>query len=186
MSALSPKQKAAGVRLLVACDAILFGALFFANVLVRTSATAWPHRLLAQGPAVSNAVVLVAAGILVSRARRAAATGPPIISARRQLTYSAFLGALFLALQVSDYVSKLNHGLEPASNTFYALYFLLTGLHALHVLGAAGVAGYLAAAGARYTKAEVPRFARRVAALSWSWFFLTLIWFGIVVLYYVV
>ncbi len=183
MTPLSPEQRTAGLILLVASDAILFGALFFANLLLRASTSAWPHRLLASKPAVAEAVVLFAATILVSRARRAAATGPPIISARRQLTYSAFLAALFLVLRSSDYVSKLNHGIEPASSTLYALYFLLTGFHALHVLGVAAAAGYLAAASARYTRAEIPRFATRVAVLSWAWFFLTLVWFGIVVLF---
>lgn len=136
------------------------------------------------GPAVANTVVLAAAAILLARARRAAATGPPIISARRQLAYSAFLGALFVVLKAVEYRSKLNHGIGPSSGTFDALYFLLTGVHALHVLAGAGVAGHLAALGLRATGGDIRRFAARVRHLAQFWYFVNLFWIGILVLFY--
>lgn len=172
------------MKLFLAVEALLFGGLFGAYALFRANATEWPHHVLTLGPGMANTVVLAAAAILAARARRAAATGPPIVSARRQLAYSAFLGALFVALKATEYLSKLNHGIEPSSGTFFALYFLLTGVHALHVLAGAGVAGYLAAAGATATMGNIPCFAGRVRRLAQFWYFVNLVWIGILVLFY--
>ena len=47
-----------------------------------------------------------------------------------------------------------NYG--PWHNTFLAIYFTLTGLHALHILGGSIVIGYLWGPGSKSVEAKIP------------------------------
>ena len=66
-----------------------------------------------------------------------------------------------------------NYG--PWHNTYLALYFTLTGLHALHILGGSIVIGYLWGPG-RQTVEDRPRAVSPTASkfpacsgISWTW-----------------
>jgi cytochrome c oxidase subunit III len=64
----------------------------------------------------------------------------------------------------------------PAHNTYTAIYFTLTGLHALHVIGGAIVIGYLWAFGARMWKTDPERFTNRIEISGLFWHFVDLVW----------
>jgi heme/copper-type cytochrome/quinol oxidase subunit 3 len=44
-------------------------------------------------------------------------------------------GALFLAMQVAEYRTLLQHDLSPRTSLYWSCFFVLTSVHALHVLG---------------------------------------------------
>jgi cytochrome c oxidase subunit 3 len=67
-----------------------------------------------------------------------------------------------------------NYG--PAHNTFTAIYFVLTGLHALHILGGIVVFAYLWGPGSRMWKTEPERFTNRVEVAGLFWHFVDLVW----------
>lgn len=67
-----------------------------------------------------------------------------------------------------------NYG--PWHNTFLAVYFTLTGLHALHVLGGILVLGYLWGPGSRLWLTEPERFTNRVEVTGLFWHFVDLVW----------
>ncbi len=46
---------------------------------------------------------------------------------------SALLGVLFLVLKLVEYQEKINSGFVSGTNSFFSLYWLLTGFHAAHV-----------------------------------------------------
>ncbi|HLP77092.1 MAG TPA: cytochrome c oxidase subunit 3 [Candidatus Paceibacterota bacterium] len=67
-----------------------------------------------------------------------------------------------------------NYG--PAHNTFTAIYFTLTGLHALHILGGIIVIAYLWGPGSKMWKTEPERFTNRVEVSGLFWHFVDLVW----------
>jgi cytochrome c oxidase subunit 3 len=67
-----------------------------------------------------------------------------------------------------------NYG--PWHNTYMAIYFTLTGLHALHVIGGALVIGYLWGPGAGMWKTDPERFTNRVEVSGLFWHFVDLVW----------
>ena len=69
----------------------------------------------------------------------------------------------------------------PSVNTFLAIYFTLTGLHALHVI-AGLVANVWALTGA--ARVGEAMTAGRVRALALYWAFVDLVWIVIFVLFY--
>jgi cytochrome c oxidase subunit 3 len=71
-------------------------------------------------------------------------------------------------------VSMQNYG--PWHNTFLAIYFTLTGLHALHIVGGSIVIGYLWGPGSKLWKKDPERFTNRVEVSGLFWHFVDLVW----------
>jgi cytochrome c oxidase subunit III len=74
----------------------------------------------------------------------------------------------------SQIKSMENYG--PWHNTYLALYFTLTGLHALHILGGSIVIGYLWGPGRRLWKTNPEQFTNRVEVSGLFWHFVDLVW----------
>jgi cytochrome c oxidase subunit 3 len=67
-----------------------------------------------------------------------------------------------------------NYG--PWHNTYTAIYFTLTGLHALHVIGGALVIAFLWGPGSKMWKTDPERFTNRVEISGLFWHFVDLVW----------
>ncbi|HEX5069290.1 MAG TPA: cytochrome c oxidase subunit 3 [Vicinamibacterales bacterium] len=159
-----------GMWLFIASEVMLFGALFSAYALLRVSATDWPpgRDLLNLTIGAVNTVVL--AGVTASAWRARRSPGP---QAGRWLAIGVLLALAFLGLKGWEYSSELGAGLRPATSTFLAMYFTLTGLHALHVV-AGIIANVWAIAGiSRVTDAMT---AGRTRSLALYWVFVDIVW----------
>ena len=77
-------------------------------------------------------------------------------------------------LEAAQIKSLENYG--PWHNTYTAIYFTLTGLHALHVIGGALVIGYLWSFGAKLWKTDPERFTNRIEVSGLFWHFVDLVW----------
>ena len=64
----------------------------------------------------------------------------------------------------------------PKHNTYFAIYFTLTGLHAAHVFGGALVMTYLFFHGRRLWQREPDRMTNRVEVAGLFWHFVDLVW----------
>ena len=64
----------------------------------------------------------------------------------------------------------------PKHNTFTAIYFTMTGLHALHILGGTIVIGYLWGPGRRMWKTNPERYTNRIEVSGLFWHFVDLVW----------
>jgi cytochrome c oxidase subunit 3 len=74
-----------------------------------------------------------------------------------------------------DQIKKMdNYG--PWHSTYLAIYFTLTGLHALHVIGGAIVIGFLWGPGASLWKRDPERFTNRIEVSGLFWHFVDLVW----------
>jgi cytochrome c oxidase subunit 3 len=74
----------------------------------------------------------------------------------------------------ADIKSMQNYG--PWHNTFLAIYFTLTGLHALHILGGSLVIGYLWGPGSKMWKTDPEHFTNRIEVSGLFWHFVDLVW----------
>ena len=79
-----------------------------------------------------------------------------------------------ITVPAADMKSLENYG--PWHNTYLALYFTLTGLHALHILGGSIVIGYLWGPGRRMWKTDPGRFTNRIEVSGLFWHFVDLVW----------
>jgi cytochrome c oxidase subunit 3 len=101
------------------------------------------------------------------------------------LAATAVLGAAFLGVKTFEYAARIAEGIYPSSNTFAAVYYLLTGVHALHVLGGAAATLHLGLT-RPHTEVAAGAFANRVRALSLYWYFVDVAWLCLFVMLYVV
>ena len=97
------------------------------------------------------------------------------------LMIGSILAIVFLAIKGVEYSGEISRGLVPSTSTFMAMYFTLTGVHAVHVIGGL-IANAWAIAGARHVGDAMT--SGRVRALSLYWAFVDVVWMIIFVLMY--
>jgi cytochrome c oxidase subunit 3 len=79
-----------------------------------------------------------------------------------------------LTIAAADIKKMQNYG--PWHNTFTAIYFTLSGLHALHILGGTLVIFYLWGPGSKMYKTDPERFTNRIEVSGLFWHFVDLVW----------
>ena len=85
-------------------------------------------------------------------------------------------GVGFCIIKSIEYTSKFSHHLYPSSNTFLAIYFTMTGLHAAHVIGGMAVNAYFWGPGSKMWETDPERFTGRVEVSGLFWHFVDLVW----------
>jgi heme/copper-type cytochrome/quinol oxidase subunit 3 len=167
-----------GIWLFIASEIMLFGSLLSAYALIRASADQWPvgRDILEPTLALVNTFLLLGGTASIWRAR----SRDPL-PALAPLAASTFLAFVFLVVKGAEYRLDLAEGLRPSGSMFLALYFTLTGLHAVHV-AAGGVANAWVIAGTRRVPPALTL--GRIRALSLYWLFVDAIWVVLLVLFY--
>ena len=79
-----------------------------------------------------------------------------------------------VTIAATDIKKMENYGAKH--NTFTAIYFTLTGLHALHILGGTIVIFYFWAFGGAMWKTDPERFTNRIEVSGLFWHFVDLVW----------
>ncbi|HXR03880.1 MAG TPA: cytochrome c oxidase subunit 3 [Verrucomicrobiae bacterium] len=79
-----------------------------------------------------------------------------------------------VTVAAADIKQMENYG--PWHNTYLALYFTLTGLHALHILGGSIVIGFLWGPGRKLWKTDPDHFTNRIEVSGLFWHFVDLVW----------
>jgi cytochrome c oxidase subunit III len=79
-----------------------------------------------------------------------------------------------ITIQKSD-VERSGY-LLPAYGTYYAIYFLVTGLHALHIVGGVVVMAYFLTIGSRLYKRNPEQLSNRIEVTGIFWHFVDLVW----------
>ncbi|MDB6068346.1 MAG: Cytochrome c oxidase subunit [Pedosphaera sp.] len=79
-----------------------------------------------------------------------------------------------ITVNKADIKHMENYG--PWHSTYMAIYFTLTGLHALHVIGGALVIGFIWGPGAKMWKTDPERYTNRVEISGLFWHFVDLVW----------
>src|SRR5205809_1105845 len=121
------------VLFFMGAEAMFFGALISALLVLRLGMAAWPPPLEPRLPiAVTglNTLVLLASSVTLVTAGRARRRGEPARHVR-WLWGTAALGALFLAVQGYEWIRLIGFGLTLASGVYGTTFFALIGLHGL-------------------------------------------------------
>jgi len=166
-----------GIWLFLASEVMLFGGLFSAYVLLRMGAPGWPHGwailniplgALNTGVLITSSVTMVLSWVALKE--------KDLSRFWLWMGFTVLLAVMFLGIKLFEYADKFEHGLFPSSSTFMALYFTLTGLHALHVVGGLIANTYLLASGFTMWEREPLRLTNRVEAAGLYWHFVDIVW----------
>ncbi len=166
-----------GVWLLLASEVMLFGALFSSYVLLRVAAPTWPHGydLLNVPLALLNTVVLITSSVTMVMSW-ASLMMKDFAKYKRYMGLTILCALIFLVVKGFEYGSKFSHDILPSTDTFYAIYFTLTGLHGLHVIGGIVVNFYFWGPGSKMWQTEPERFTNRIEIAGLYWHFVDLVW----------
>ena len=170
-----------GIWLFLASEVMLFGALFASYILLRVGAPAgtWPEgaSILNVPLATLNTAVLISSSVTMVMAW-ASCMRHDFKKFRLYMGATVLFGVGFLVIKYIEYSSKLLHDppLLPSTSTFLAIYFTLTGLHALHVIGGMAVNAYFWGPGAKMWCTDHQQFTNRVETAGLFWHFVDLVW----------
>jgi len=168
-----------GTWLFLASEVMLFGALFSSYVLLRVGATHWPtheETHLSVPIGTFNTMVLITSSVTMVMAW-ASLKGNQLGKARMYLGATLALAVVFLVVKLLfEYIPKWQHGNTPSHSTFFALYYTLTGLHALHIVGGIIVIGYFLWPGSSLWHRDPEYYTNRIECTGLYWHFVDLVW----------
>ena len=173
-----------GMWLFLIAEVMFFAALIGAVLVIRRGQATWPPPAVAAAMSVAaaNVAVLVASSLVLEWAARTLAR-----SQRRQLNWTLLaalvLGAVFLAIQCSEYVNTWRGGVTLTSDIAASCFYVLVWAHGLHVLGGLGFLGYvglLAVTRKLHLTRRAPMDACRI-----YWHFVVLLWIALFFFLYV-
>ncbi len=177
-----------GIWLFLASEVMLFGALFSSYVLLRVGAgdATWPTGVeagLNVPIGTFNTLVLITSSITMVMSWASLKMGNPG-AFKRYLGATIVLGLVFLVVKGFEYNGKFGHGIFPSTgwpeasdpSAFYAIYFTLTGLHALHVFLGILANLWLLIWGVALFETEPERFSGRIEIAGLYWHFVDLVW----------
>lgn len=166
-----------GIWLFLASEVMLFGALFSSYVLLRVGALEWPRgaSILSVPLGALNTLILIFSSISMIFSWNALKINRFDLY-KRYLGITILLTLCFLSIKGYEYAVKFHHHLYPSHNTYMAIYFTLTGVHALHILGGLVVNTYLWGPGSGMWQREPERFTNRIEIAGMYWHFVDLVW----------
>lgn len=175
-----------GLWLFLAAETMFFGALFSSYAFLRTASETWPKgaEILPLIPAL--AAVLTGALAAAASARAWSTVQQSAQASMRWLWLAVIANLGTAALIILGLRLEMAEGMTPATNTFYACWYLIAGLVALH---AAGIGAYaLALLWPRSTPNNESALARqnRLECLGLFLQFVALVWLATFACFYVV
>lgn len=119
-----------GMFLFLAAESMLFAALFASYVVLRGGVNDWPKsvtHLDLRWAAVAAGVLLISGGLFRDAIAR---------TSRARLMGALALVLFFLALLAREYWRLRAGGNGPSTHNFFAIFFVLTGVHASYLASA--------------------------------------------------
>ena len=166
-----------GIWLFLASEIMLFGGLFSAYILLRTSDQLFmlsqhhlniPLATLNTAVLITSSVTMVMAWVSLKL--------DDIKKYKLYMCITLLCSFIFLVIKYFEYSAKFNHHLYPATDNFLGIYFTLTGLHGLHIIGGIVVMLYLFGPGIKMFDSNKERFINRIEVVGLYWHFVDLVW----------
>ena len=166
-----------GIWLFLASEVMLFGGLFSTYVLLRVGATEWPlgATLLNIPIGTFNTAVLIGSSVTMVMAH-ASLKLDDFAKYKTYMGATILLAATFLVVKAYEYWDKISHDHLPAESTYLAIYWTMTGLHAIHIIGGIAVNTFLWGPGSQMWRTKRAQFENRVEAAGLYWHFVDLVW----------
>ena len=166
-----------GIWLFLASEIMLFGGLFSAYILLRTSNPLFmgsQHHLNIPLATLNTAVLITSSVTMVM-----AWVSLKLDDLKKYKLYmgiTLLCSFIFLVIKYFEYTAKFDHHLYPATDNFMGIYFTLTGLHGLHIVGGIAVMIYLYGPGIKMFASNKERFINRIEVVGLYWHFVDLVW----------
>ncbi|MGE0448279.1 MAG: heme-copper oxidase subunit III [Vicinamibacterales bacterium] len=174
-----------GMWLFIASEAMLFAGLISGYILLRSGADQWPaHQLALLLPALNTAILITSSMTMVTA--WASLREGDWDRHRRSLATTAALGTTFLVIKLIEYARHIRSGEGPAHDTFFGLYYALTGLHALHIAGGLVAMVYFLGPGRQLWQQSPAQFTNRIEATGLYWHFVDFVWLFLFALLYLI
>ena len=173
------------VMIVIASEMMLFSGLIGTFLVYRMSTAFWPPPALPRLPiAVTwvNTFILLSSALTMTLALRAVHRSRQRLT-RRYLLATLALGVTFLAVQGSEWVRLVAHGLKLSSGTYGGTFYLLIGCHGAHVT--AGVIWLACVVWFAMRGRYNARNAHAIELCAVYWYFVCAVWpllFGLVYL----
>jgi heme/copper-type cytochrome/quinol oxidase subunit 3 len=166
-----------GIWLFLASEVMLFGALFSSYVLLRLMATEWPFGVdvLDVPLGTLNTAVLIGSSVTMVMAY-ASLKMDDFGRFRMYLGATIGLSLVFMVVKGFEYSHEFDIGNFPSTSTYLAIYFTMTGLHALHIICGVVVNGYFLGPGSKLWETSKAQFTNRIEAAGLYWHFVDLVW----------
>jgi heme/copper-type cytochrome/quinol oxidase subunit 3 len=166
-----------GIWLFLASELMLFGSLFSSYVLLRAGSAHWPvqSRVMDLPIGTANTVVLIISSLTMVLSW-VSLKGQDFKKFRMYLGATISLGIVFLLFKSIEYGMHWRDGLYPRTSVFLAIYYLMTGLHALHVIGGVIVNAYFLGPGSRLWDSSPRQFTNRIEVAGLYWHFVDIVW----------
>jgi cytochrome c oxidase subunit 3 len=132
----APVSARLGIWAFLATELLLFGGLFTLYIVFRI---AYPelfhqqHLRLNRTLGALNTLILLTSSLSMAIAIGAIRQGRQRLL-KAGLSVTLILAAGFLCIKYVEWTTDFSEGLYPATNLFFGLYFMMTGLHGLHVI----------------------------------------------------
>ena len=166
-----------GIWLFLASEIMLFGGLFSAYVLLRSSnADFMMHQHYLNVPlATLNTIILITSSVTMVMAWVSLKLDH-LEHFKVYMLLTLVCSFQFLIVKYIEYSAKFEHHLYPSTDNFLGTYFTLTGLHGLHIIGGMAVMIYLVGPGVKMWETNKERFTNRVEVIGLYWHFVDLVW----------
>ncbi len=168
-----------GIWLFLASEVMLFGALFSSYVLLRLMAPegTWPFGVDVLNVPVGtfNTAVLIGSSVTMVMAF-ASLKMDDLAGYKKYMGATILLSLLFMCVKAYEYNHEFEIGNFPWTSTYLAIYFTMTGLHALHIIGGVIVNTYFLFPGSKMWETNKTQFVNRIEAAGLYWHFVDLVW----------
>jgi len=164
-----------GIWLFLASEVMLFGALFTTYILLRVGAVTWPHNILNVPLATLNTIVLISSSVTMVMAW-ASLMMKDFGKFKLYMAITILCSLIFLVVKYFEYSEHIHAGEVPSHNTFFAIYYTMTGLHGLHIIGGIVVNAYFWGPGSKMWETEPERSTNRIEIAGLYWHFVDLVW----------
>ncbi len=164
-----------GVLIFIGSEVMLFAGLISALLVSRASAAFWPPLNQPRLPVAMtglNTGLLVLSGFTMWRVVRLLRQHDSRRAAR-WMTVTFLLGAMFLAIQGSEWARLIHFGLTMTSSVYGGMFYLIVGAHALHLVAALAVLSFVTA---RVWRGRYESDLRGIVACSVYWSFVVVLW----------
>ena len=167
-----------GIWLFLASEVMLFGAFFATYIVMRLGSVTWPHGWEAQNVPMGtiNTLVLISSSVTMVMAW-ASLERSDLAKFQKFMGVTVGLGLVFLCIKYVEYTHHFHEDMYPRTSTYLAVYFTMTGLHALHVIFGMSVNGYFWMTGKSYWDAgQKQLLINRVENSGLFWHFVDVVW----------
>ena len=174
-----------GFWIFLLSDFVLFSGLFAAYAVLSAATARGPT-----GPELFNLQSVFIETLCLLFSSYSCGLGT-LFAERRQLglfylsaVFTVGLGAVFLAIEISEFAGMVGRGAGPSRSAFLSAFFTLVGTHGAHVTTGLLWFGYMLAQ--VWAKGLRPRVLRRLVCFSLFWHALDIVWVGVLTLVYLI